>query len=158
MKILKIIGIAVVAIIIAALSIGLFVPSYEYQSSIKVNASPERCWKVFHNTKLMNKWMNGFESLSLKSGDSLAVGSTYEIVVNGHGKRMVMIEMLTEINAPSKISYQLTNNVLKTEFTFSFEGDSFTTITSHYKVSGSNIWWRSILFLSKSYMTKESQD
>lgn len=43
MKALKIIGIALVAIIIVFLPVGLIVPSYEYQSSIQVNASLGNC-------------------------------------------------------------------------------------------------------------------
>jgi uncharacterized protein YndB with AHSA1/START domain len=158
MKALKIIGISLAATIVALLGIGVVVPSYEYQSSIQVNASPEKCWKVFHNTKLMSQWMDGFESLKLKSGDSLTLGSQYEIVVHGHDKRMTMSEKIIEVNAPTKVSYELKNDVLKSEFTFSFEGSSSTTITSHYKISGNNVLWKSILFLSKSYMTKASQD
>src|SRR5258706_14294988 len=106
----------------------------------------------------MSKWMDGFESLMLKTGDSLAIGSQYEIIVHGHDKRMVMSETITEINAPAKVSYELNNDVLKTEFTFSFEGVSSTTITSHNKVAGNNILWKSILFLSKSYMTNARHD
>ncbi len=157
MKALKVIGIVLLLLIFAILSIGLIVPSYEYQSSIQVNASPEKCWKIFHNTKLMNRWMDGFESLTLKSGDSLAVGSQYEIVVNGHDKRMTMSEKIIDVNAPTKVSYELNNDVLKSEFTFSFEGSLSTTITSHYKINGNNMMWKSILFLSKSYMTNASQ-
>jgi len=47
--------------------------------------------------------------------------------------------------------------VLKSEFSFSFEGTTSTTITSRYKIKGNNILWKSILFLSKSYMTSEGQ-
>ena len=77
MKALKFIAAGLVVLAAIFLSIGLAVPSYEYQSSIKVNASPEKCWKIFHDTKLMNQWLEGFESLALKSGDSLSVGSQY---------------------------------------------------------------------------------
>lgn len=157
MKALKIIGIVLAIVIIAALSVGIIVPSYDYQVSVQVNASPEKCWKTFHDTRQMNKWMEGFESLSLKKGDSLTVGSQYEIVIYGHDKRMVMNETITEINAPVKVSYELNNDVLKSEMTFSFDGNSVTTISNHYKVTGNNILWRSILFFSKSYMTNASQ-
>jgi len=157
MKVLKIIGIVLAAIIILSLSVGIIVPSYDYKVTVQVNATPEKCWKVFHNTKLMSKWMQGFESLTLIKGDSLTIGSQYEIVIFGHDKRMVMNETITEINAPTKISYELINDVLKSEMTFSFDGNSATTISSHCKVTGNNILWRSILFFSKSYMTKASQ-
>jgi len=89
MKAIKIIGIVLTIVIVVFFSLGIFVPSYEYQSSIEVNASAEKCWKVYHNVKLMNQWLQGFESLTLKSGDSLATGSQYEIVITDDGHRMV---------------------------------------------------------------------
>lgn len=133
-------------------------PSYQYEATIQVNASPEKCWRVFHNTKLMSQWLRGFESLTLKSGDSLAVGSLYEIVVTDEDHRMVMSEKIIEVNAPTKVLYELNNDVLKSEFAFSFEGTTSTTITSKYKITGNNMLWKSILLISKSYMTNASAD
>lgn len=101
--------------------------------------------------------MDGFESISLKSGEHLVVGSTYEIIVNSDNERIVMQEKLLQIKAPEKITYQLDNDVLKSEYIFSFEGAETTTITSRYKITGANLIWRSVLFLSKSYMANQSQ-
>src|SRR5882724_612658 len=111
MKIAKIIGATLAGIVLMFLSLGLLFPSYEYQSSIVVNASPEKCWVVYHDTKKMNEWLEGFESLTLKSGEPLAAGSTYEIVVTDDGHRMVMNEKIIEVNAPTKVSYELNNDV-----------------------------------------------
>jgi uncharacterized protein YndB with AHSA1/START domain len=157
MKIIKIILTSLVILVLSFLSIGLFVPSYEYQNSVTVAASPQKCWDIFHDTTLMSQWMDGFESVTLKEGEYLAVGSNYEIVINSGNERMVMQEQLLQIKAPEKITYQLDNDVLKSEYTFSFEGAETTTITSRYKITGANLIWRSILFLSKSYMADQSQ-
>src|SRR6478736_310561 len=105
MKIVKIVLIALAAIVLLFLSIGLIFPSYEYQSSIAVNASPEKCWAVYHDTKRMSEWLDGFESLTLKTGEQLANGSTYEIIITDDGHRMVMNEKIIEVNAPTKIAY-----------------------------------------------------
>lgn len=158
MKALKIAGITLTIIVVMFLGIGLIFPSYEYDSAIEVNAPIEKCWSTFHDVSKMNQWLKGFESLTLKSGDSLYVGSVYEIVVTDGDHRMVMSEKITEVKAPQKISYQLDNDVLKSEFSFSFDGSSPTKITSHHKVTGNNIAWRSILFLSKSYMKGSAAD
>lgn len=158
MKALKIIGIALTIMVIIFFCIGLVVPSYEYGSTIEVNAPIEKCWKTFHDTKKMNQWLKGFESITLKSGDSLAVGSVYEIAVRDGNNRMVMSERITDIKTPAKISYELTNDVLKSEFSFSFEGTSSTKITNRYKVTGNNPAWKSILFLSKSYMSSSAEN
>lgn len=108
MKVIKLSGLVLVILVFVFFCIGLIVPSYEYESSIEVHAPVEKCWKVFHNVKLMNQWLQGFESLTLKSGDSLATGSQYEIVVTDDGHRMVMSEKITAINPPTKVSYDLT--------------------------------------------------
>jgi hypothetical protein len=158
MKVLRIVLITLTAVVLLFLSLGLLVPSYEYQCSIKVNATPEKCWAVYHDTKKMGEWLKGFESLTLKKGEYLSSGSTYEIIVNDDGHRMVMAEKIIEINVPSKVSYELNNDVLNSEYSFSFEGTKSTTITSWYKITGKNILWRSILFLSKSYMTNSGQE
>lgn len=158
MRALKIIGIVLTVIIVVFLSVGLIVPSYEYDSSIEVNAPVEKCWSTFHDITKMDQWIKGFESLTLKSGDSLAVGSVYEIVIIDDGHRMVMSEALTEVNAPTKVSYELNNDVLRSEYSFSFEGQSSTKIKSHYKITGKNIFWKSILLLSKSYMRNSAAD
>lgn len=159
MKALKITLVCLALILVAFICIGVAVPSYNYQFSTRVKASPEKCWRTFHNTRLMNQWISGLESFVLKSGDSLALGSIYEIVVNDDGHRMAMSEKIIEVAAPARVSYELNNDVLKSEFTFSFEGDSSTTmINSHYKITGNNIAWKSILFLSKSYMSSSAND
>ena len=158
MKTLKVTLISFAGVVFLFLSLGLLFPSYEYQSSVVVNASLEKCWEVFHDTKKMGQWLEGFESLSLKSGEPRTAGSQYEIVVNDHNKRMVMSEKIIEINAPTKVSYELNNDVLKSEFSFSFDGPTSTTITSKYKITGNNLIWKSILFLSKSYMTSSGQE
>src|SRR5882762_11461475 len=98
MKIIKIILVTLMGIVLLFLSLGLFFPTYEYQSSIVVNASPEKCWTIYHDTKKMSEWLEGFESLTLKSGEHLAAGSIYEIVVTDDGHRMVMNERITEVS------------------------------------------------------------
>jgi hypothetical protein len=158
MKIVRTTIIALTVIVAAFFGIGLIIPSYEYQSFIEVNATPEKCWAIYHDTNRMNEWLKGFESLTLKNGDSLAAGSTYEIVVTDDGHRMVMNEKIIDVTAPTRVSYELTNDVLKSEFSFSFEGTTSTRITSKYKITGNNILWKSILFLSKSYMTSSGQE
>jgi hypothetical protein len=70
---------------------------------------------------------------------------------------MVMREKLIEVRAPAKISYEPDNDVLKSAYSFTFEGTTSTTITSHYKITGNSMLWKSILFLSKSYMINSGQ-
>lgn len=158
MKILKILGAAVVLLIAAFLIMGIAVPTYEYGSSIIVHRPQQHCWENFHDTSNMKSWNAGFVSLKLKKGEYKKVGSIYELVMEDKNERMVMTETIMQIDSPREISYLLTNDVLESQFSYTFEaqGDS-TKIESHYKVTGNNILWRSILYLSKSYLKDTSE-
>lgn len=158
MKILKIILISLAAIVALFLSLGLFVPAYEYDAAVTVNSTPEKCWTVFHDTIRMHEWLPGFESLTLKRGEHMQPGSVYEIIINDEDQRYVMSERITEISPPAKIAYVLDNEVLRSEFSYHFEGTTTTNIQAHFRVRGNNILWRAILFLSRSYMRSSGQE
>ena len=157
MKWLKIIGFTFLVLLLLFFSLGIFVPSYEYQSIVSVNAPREKCWKIYHNPALMGQWMPGFESLALKKGDSLAIGSEYEIVIVD-GERMVMQERITALTPTRSVSYELTNDVLRSEYTFYFEGEDTTQIRAEYTVTGNNLVWKSILFVFKGGLSSSSQE
>lgn len=157
MKIVKYAGIALGALVVAFICLGLFVPAFEYSSSVRVNAPVEKCWSVLHDTSRMKKWMPGFVRLTLKRGEPMSPGATYEIVIR-QDKLYVMSEILKEVRVPEFATYELTNDVMKSEYDFKLiSKNSQTEITSHYKVTGNNLIWKSILLLSKSYLQSESQ-
>lgn len=158
MKILKILGIAIALLIAAFLIIGIAVPSFEYGSAITVHSTQQRCWEIFHDTLEMKSWNASFKSLTLKEGTYFQPGSTYELIMKDGEEQMVMTETITSIDPPRKVSYAMTNDVLQSEFSYAFEtlGDS-TKIESRYKVAGNNILWRSILYISKSYLNDTSE-
>lgn len=105
----------------------------------------------------MGQWMSGFESLTPEKGDSLAVGSEYEIVIVD-GERMEMRERITAVKPFHSVSYELSNDVLTSDYTFVFEGEGTTLIRAHYKVTGNNIVWKSILFHFKGAISSSSQE
>lgn len=157
MKWLKIISFAIAALVALFFSLGAFMPQYEYENTVIVNAQREKCWKIYHSPSLMGQWMPGFESLTLKKGDSLAVGSEYEIVIVD-GEMMEMRERITAVKPFHSVSYELSNDVLTSDYTFVFEGEGTTLIRAHYKVTGNNIVWKSILFLFKGAISSSSQE
>lgn len=55
MRILKGLVIVFAVLVLIFLSIGFFAGSYEYRSTIQVQASPQKCWQIYNDTKLMNK-------------------------------------------------------------------------------------------------------
>ncbi|MBY0436337.1 MAG: SRPBCC family protein [Cyclobacteriaceae bacterium] len=157
MKILKYIGITVLSLVAIFIAVGLAVPSFSYEASVVVNAPPQKCWSVLHDTSRMKRWMNGFQRLTLTSGEWMKPGSSYEIVLQ-QDKLYAMPEKLIDLKEPEWATFQLTNDVLTSDYTFRLTGQGLKTeIRAAYKVTGTNILWRSILFLSKSYLQKEAQ-
>lgn len=157
MKILKYIGITVLGLVAIFIAVGLAVHSFSYEASVVVNAPPQKCWSVLHDTSRMNRWMNGFQRLTLTSGEWMKPGSSYEIVLQ-QDKLYIMPEKLIDLKEPEWATYQLTNDVLTSDYTFRLTGQGLKTeIKAAYKVTGTNVIWRSILFLSKSYLQQEAQ-
>jgi|SRR6185295_5478833 len=157
MKILKYAGITIASLLVIFLGVGWFIPSYEYSVRVAVNAAPEKCWEVLHDTSRMKKWLPGFVSLKLTEGEYLQPGSVYEVILV-QDKVYRMQETLTEINPPRGSAYVLTNDVMKSEYNFKLSGSSGQTeIVAQYIVTGNNLIWRSILWLSKSYLQKNAQ-
>jgi uncharacterized membrane protein len=146
-------------ILVVFFLLGVFFPDFEYENSVTVNADQQKCWEVFHDVSKMKAWMDGFESLTLKSGGFLQQGSTYEIVIVSNGERMMMDERITDIKPVESVSFELNNDVLKSDAAIRFDSinNQQTVIRSHYKVTGNNLLWRSILFLSKTYLTSTNK-
>ena len=139
------------------MAVGLIVPNFEYHNSIVINATPEKCWKAYHDTSTMKLWIEGFKSLNLKQGDALKEGAVYEIIIV-QDEPMIMAQQIKEIKESQKISYELTNDVLKSEYSYYFDGDSHQTkVSTHYKVTGRNVFMKAILFFSRSYLKNSDQ-
>lgn len=157
MKILKIVLGVIAFLIVAFLAIGFIVPQFEYGNSVIIQASQAKCWDVYTDTTLRKRWIEGEESYRLVEGKPLAVGAKYESVIV-EDERMVMTEEILSINPSQEIETLLMNDVLKLESKTSFEGDSAqTTITTHYKMKGNNVFMRSMLLLMKSRISGEDE-
>ncbi len=158
MKILKYTGIAATILLMLFLVIGLATPSFEYATHISITAPRETCWQSVQDTTRMKSWVPGFKTLTLKSGQHNQPGAVYELVVT-QDETYVMQETLRDIREPELIAFILDNDVMNLEYELLFrEEGNQTIIDGHYKVAGNNIVWRSLLFLSKSYLQQSSQE
>ena len=157
MKALKIIIVAILALIVFFFLTGIFVPTVQYSNTIEIVAPPEKCWQVLHDTSRMANWMDGFKSLELQSGQPLEAGSTYQIVIE-QGERMVMHEELKEIRENEFVAFELNNDMLKSEFSYTLEpSGNGTRITTQYQVTGKNLLWKSVFALSSSYFSESDE-
>jgi len=155
MKALKLTGVAVLVLVLAFFAIGLFIPSFEYEHRLEVNAPVTHCWTVFTNLSNMEKWVVDLKSMEKLSGDDTELGSRYKLVLEQDGREIEVLEEITAIKENELIA-------------FAFEADQmFSTIEVHFSqiengteivatkmVDGNNLFWNSLLWLSKPKMMK----
>lgn len=158
MKIFKYIGIISMILLTIFLGIGFLKPSFEYTTRIAINAPRQQCWDVMQDTTVMKDWIPGFRTITLKGGQHNMPGAVYGLVVI-QDEVYVMTETIRDIREPEVIAFNLDNDVMNLEYEYTFrEEGNKTIIDGHYKATGNNIIWRSLLFLSKSYLQKAGQD
>lgn len=151
-KILKYAGIVLIILLTAFFSIGIFFSPFDYQAEVVINASPQKCWHALHDTSRMKKWMPGLKSLTLKKGSPNTVGAEYEIILD-QDKRYVMTEKITGFKENEFEEFELTNDVLNAIYRYHLTSSALQTkIELTYHVTGRNLLWKSILWLSQSFM------
>jgi hypothetical protein len=158
MKILRYIGVVAMALLGVFLLIGAIKPSFEYTTSVAIDATRQQCWDVMQDATRMKAWIPGFNSITLKDGQHNQPGAVYELVVT-QDEVYKMKETIRDIREPEIISFSLDNEVMNLMYEISLrDNGSQTTIEGHYKATGNNIVWKSLLFLSKSYLQTGAQE
>ncbi|MGI9262844.1 MAG: SRPBCC family protein [Woeseiaceae bacterium] len=67
---------------------------------IEIDAGVDVVWSAFTTPANMGRWMQNFESFAPKSGEPGQPGATAEIAFDENGKRVVMLETITERRDP----------------------------------------------------------
>jgi uncharacterized protein YndB with AHSA1/START domain len=141
-------------IVFVLLIVGFSHPSFNYGNSVQITASPDKCFNFLTDTMKIAKWMKGFESQRVITGTPMTPGATYQFVIND-GERMVMEQKILSVNNGRNIEYALTNDVLRSQYSYSLAGDSTETrVETQYVVEGNNVFMKAILFFSKSYLQR----
>jgi hypothetical protein len=158
MKIFKYIGIVAIVLLAVFLLVGVIKPSFEYTTSAVINAPRQQCWDVMQDTTQMKAWIPGFKTITLKSGQHQQQGAIYELIVS-QDEVYVMSETVRAFREPEIIAFDLDNEVMKLAYEISFyDNGNQTIINGHYKATGNNVMWKSLLFLSKSYLQAGAQE
>lgn len=152
MKVLKILAITVAVLVVIFFTTGMVKPRFEYGNSVAINAPADKIWSVYINQK--EDWIEGFQSQRLISGAPLSKNAEYETTIVS-GEEMVMYETIVAIVPGKKIEWTLENDVLISQYSYEFIGDSSRSeINTRYSVEGKNALMKSLLFLSKGYLKK----
>ena len=158
MKFIKFFFSSILILVVIFVLIGVFVPSFSYQNNVSVQAPLNKTFTVFNDETRMGEWLTGFRSIETIRGKRNDVGSKNRLVVFGHGKEIVMTEEMTAFKENELFAFNLDNDVMLADVDIKFSGDSTRSeIRVNTVVHGKNMFWKSLLPLFKSNMTKQSQ-
>lgn len=157
-KVLRFIVIGIFALAVLFFSLGLFIPTFSFDNVVEVNKPIEKTFAEFNDVSNMYKWIPGFQFIEPISGWPNEVGSKWKLVVKQEGKRMELIETMTACKENEVFAFNLSNEMMSNdiEIVFTSKGQR-TLITAHNKVSGKNIFWKSLFVVSKSYFKNVQQ-
>ncbi len=158
MRIIKY-ALGIIAVLaIAFLLIGVFVPTFTYESRVEINAPVEHTFAIFNDESRMGEWLNGFKSIETLSGGPNQVGSKFRLTFVQRGEEMVMLEELTAFKENEQCRFTIDNDVLVSEVDVRFTDNGESTgLAARTTVTGKGAIWKSLLPLFKSMMLEETQ-
>ncbi|NND94762.1 MAG: SRPBCC family protein [Flavobacteriales bacterium] len=150
MKILKYLLLILLSIIVLVVVIGLFSPSVSYGYTVDIKKPIEKTWDISQDQSQYHKWLEGFQSMELLSGEYMKEGSTYKVIVNpGEGQDdFEMIETLISIKENDHVQLHFDSEMMDFDQTMTFtEENGVTTIKTDSKVIPKGVMMRAMFTL-----------
>lgn len=138
--------------------IGWANPTVAFQTKVEIDKPREQAWKLFMDESKTGEWLEGFKSYETVSGAPGKEGSVFRITIVQDGQEFVVTETNTTVRPPEQYSFVVENDVLTSVVDVHLaESGGKTILTSDEKVTGKNIFWRSLFFWFKSMFQNSSQ-
>jgi len=158
MRFVKFTLLGLVGITLAFLSLGFFHTNFQYENQVEINASVEDSYATFINDSLRSEWLLGYVENETLSGIKLRPGHRRLLKFEQNGQTFEMIEELKEIKENEKLVFDMETELLTGSIEIYFDGnDEKTTLKVYSTMTGSNIFYRSMFYLLKSGLQKQSQ-
>ncbi|MBV9214971.1 MAG: hypothetical protein JO053_02250 [Acidobacteria bacterium] len=142
-------------LVVAFLCVGFFVPAVEYTTIVVIDRPRDVTWSVMRDRK---DWIYGFKSSEQISGTPNEPGSRARVTVVRDGRETTFDTELIEIKPPEYTVNRLWNDMLTHDATVRLtEVDGKTRVVSDERLTGSNIFWRSIFAIFRSSIVSTSR-
>jgi hypothetical protein len=158
MKFVKYTLLGLAAITLAFFSLGFFHSSTTYENQVQVNASIEDSYSVFITDSLTSQWLTTFVKSELISGSHLTPGSRFLITFEQDGQQFEFIEELIDIKENEKFIFNMETELFRGRVEVYFEGNEReTTITTYTTMEGTNLFYKSLMYIMNGGMQAQSQ-
>ncbi len=129
----------------------------KFENRIVINAPASAVWNVFTDETVLSKWLSGYKSSGVISGQPLEVGSKHEMVFEENGKEMKFIETVTQVEINSAYGFSLSHEKMCSKnLTKLSEVDGKTTLIQYVDVEAKSFFYKMMMPLIKSSICKKS--
>ncbi len=145
-------------ITLAFFSLGIFHNSTSYQNEVVVNASVEDSYEVFITDSLTSKWLLGYVGSEVITGSPLMPGSRFIVYFEQEDNTYQFIEELVDIKRNEKFIFNMETELFLGRVEVYFEGNEReTTITTYTTMEGTNLFYKSLMYIMNGGMQAQSQ-
>lgn len=158
MRFVKYTLLGLIGITLAFFSLGFFHTSTTYQNEVTVNAPVEKSYSIFINPDLTSEWLAGYVKSEVISGAHLTPGSRFLMTFEQEGQQFTFIEELKEIKENEKFIFDMETELFNGTVEIYFEGNAEqTTIKTYTTMEGTNLFYKSLMYIMNSGMQAQSQ-
>ncbi len=157
-KFLKYAGATLLVLVLIFFSFGLFSPSITYETRTVVNKPVDSTFADFTNTLKLLEWIPGLEGIGWISGTQNEPGSKWLFIIRYEGTKYEMTQTLHQFKPNELFSFNTDNKMFTSDVEVRFTGKGASTeIHSTAHLTGKNIFWRSVFFFAKGFLTGQDQ-
>ncbi len=150
---------ALVVLIVLFFSVGLVKPHIQYESKVTVERPVDRSFIVFIDGSKMDQWLTGFKGIQLVSGMPNFPGSIFNLTLEINGREVTLKEEVLDFRWNELFSVRIQHDFMTIENVNEFVAEGMKTeITATYRLTGKNIFWRSVLVFSRGKMKQRAQN
>jgi len=145
-------------LIIGFLSLGLFVPQVEYQSSVIIDDSIAEVFQSYNDIESISNWIPEIKSVKALKLTEEKEGSVYEMVIDSDGTEVKMEETVLayEVNKLVSLKFETGPMDKIDEFQFLEEGNK-TKIVAKHRVEGTNYFYKCMFAMFKGGLSTVDQ-
>lgn len=157
-KILRYVAMVVLVLLLVFLSLGLFIPVVEYETSIIVDKPVAEAFALYNDRSNIKQWIPEIQVMEPIAETPEVVGSKYRMVINSNGDVTEMVETVTSYTINEEVGIHFDAGMMQKDDTYIFEDmGSKTKITGKHGARGDSYYARCVFALFKGVFTEIDQ-
>ncbi len=154
-KVLKIVIVLIIFIPVVFFLPGIFIKSVAIEQELNIERPPKNVFFTLINPGKMKMWIPGFKKVETLDGFIHGVGSRFLLTLEYQDKEFKIVQEITVFDWKEElgIKYIMPHMVVETNIKLTgLERKTYLKI--HHNLTGTNVFWRSLLVWTKPFSVK----